>query len=440
MIKKLFFLFLFFTIGVGFTQNQISYIKDSNKVYNKETIKNANFSDYNKPINNGFNNGVYWFRVFINSNNNIIQLHNYNIINVEAFKNDVKIFPLKDERYVTFLIDEDAIVYLKVNAHKEALIPVELKSINEFQKDEKMHFLYFGFYYGFAFIVVLINTFYFINFRENTFIYYALFLLSITTGFIISDGFFNFFGISKRLTDIIEVIDHFLVVVFSVFFTYNYLQSENYYKNSRIIGLVLAAIVLFFGLLNIVTNIYIYYVFMEVFVFSTLIYYWLVGVTLFNKNSYTKVLVFAYFFILLLGILFYVTRLFGIPAIINSSKLKLGGFIEMIVLSFAVIYRMKILQEENTNMRDEIVKFSKKIKKLSKKLEKISKEPIDIIAQANLSIREIEILKFISDGKTNKEIASQLNISVNTVKYHVKNIYEKLNIKSRKEALVIVNA
>ncbi|QTE23218.1 helix-turn-helix transcriptional regulator [Polaribacter cellanae] len=38
------------------------------------------------------------------------------------------------------------------------------------------------------------------------------------------------------------------------------------------------------------------------------------------------------------------------------------------------------------------------------------------------------------DNKTNKEIAEALFISVNTVKYHVKNIYDKLNIKSRREA------
>ena len=34
-------------------------------------------------------------------------------------------------------------------------------------------------------------------------------------------------------------------------------------------------------------------------------------------------------------------------------------------------------------------------------------------------------------------ISAELNISVNTVKFHIKNIYEKLNIKSRKEALNI---
>ncbi|TXD48365.1 helix-turn-helix transcriptional regulator [Polaribacter sp. IC073] len=51
----------------------------------------------------------------------------------------------------------------------------------------------------------------------------------------------------------------------------------------------------------------------------------------------------------------------------------------------------------------------------------------------------MEIFNFISEDITNKEIADKLNISVNTVKFHVKNIYEKLNIKSRKEAISIEN-
>lgn len=48
----------------------------------------------------------------------------------------------------------------------------------------------------------------------------------------------------------------------------------------------------------------------------------------------------------------------------------------------------------------------------------------------NLSAREIEVLKLISSGKINKEIADQLCISINTVITHRKNISSKLGIKS----------
>lgn len=55
-------------------------------------------------------------------------------------------------------------------------------------------------------------------------------------------------------------------------------------------------------------------------------------------------------------------------------------------------------------------------------------------AQLRLSRREQEILCFIAKGLSNKEIAGVLSISRNTVKNHVHNLLEKLNVTSRREA------
>lgn len=51
-----------------------------------------------------------------------------------------------------------------------------------------------------------------------------------------------------------------------------------------------------------------------------------------------------------------------------------------------------------------------------------------------LSDREIDILKLVAQAKSNKEIASQLFISVNTVKVHIANIFQKIGVASRTEA------
>lgn len=58
-----------------------------------------------------------------------------------------------------------------------------------------------------------------------------------------------------------------------------------------------------------------------------------------------------------------------------------------------------------------------------------------------LSIRELEILKKLVDGKDYKEIAEELFISPNTVRNHIANIYEKLHITCRAQAvkLAIIN-
>jgi DNA-binding NarL/FixJ family response regulator len=53
-----------------------------------------------------------------------------------------------------------------------------------------------------------------------------------------------------------------------------------------------------------------------------------------------------------------------------------------------------------------------------------------------LTPRELEVLRHVADGATNREVASRLGISENTVKNHVRNILEKLRLHSRMEAVL----
>lgn len=62
-----------------------------------------------------------------------------------------------------------------------------------------------------------------------------------------------------------------------------------------------------------------------------------------------------------------------------------------------------------------------------------SKKELAIIEE--LSNQETKIKKHIIDGKSNKEIAEELFISLNTVKTHITNIYNKLNVSNRKELI-----
>jgi DNA-binding NarL/FixJ family response regulator len=54
-------------------------------------------------------------------------------------------------------------------------------------------------------------------------------------------------------------------------------------------------------------------------------------------------------------------------------------------------------------------------------------------SEAGLSEREIEIVKLVTQGATNKEIARALFIAENTVKVHVKNILSKLELRNRQQ-------
>lgn len=56
------------------------------------------------------------------------------------------------------------------------------------------------------------------------------------------------------------------------------------------------------------------------------------------------------------------------------------------------------------------------------------------VEEGKLSKRETEILELLTKGLANKEIADRLDISVETVRVHLRRVYEKLHVHSRTEA------
>lgn len=76
----------------------------------------------------------------------------------------------------------------------------------------------------------------------------------------------------------------------------------------------------------------------------------------------------------------------------------------------------------------------KSLKKLSKNTTKIDTKKIK---KLEISNREYEVLKKVSEGLSNKEIAEKLFVSESTIKTHVSNLLIKLNAKRRTQAVQI---
>ena len=84
-----------------------------------------------------------------------------------------------------------------------------------------------------------------------------------------------------------------------------------------------------------------------------------------------------------------------------------------------------LVEKENTRIHDEI-------ERLTQALDEKGNASLNL-SNYNLTDRQKEIIELIRSGLTNKEIASKLFISENTVKYHLKIIYEILDIEHRTE-------
>ena len=74
--------------------------------------------------------------------------------------------------------------------------------------------------------------------------------------------------------------------------------------------------------------------------------------------------------------------------------------------------------------------------KLIDEFKQMSRPDRDHVPGLRLTEREVEVLRLVAKGLNNREVARQLFISENTVKNHVRNILEKLQLHSRMEAVM----
>ena len=65
------------------------------------------------------------------------------------------------------------------------------------------------------------------------------------------------------------------------------------------------------------------------------------------------------------------------------------------------------------------------------------RDAYDSLTRPELSERELQVLKHMAAGKSNKEIAQIIYVSENTVKAHVKSILAKMDAMGRTEAIAI---
>jgi len=118
----------------------------------------------------------------------------------------------------------------------------------------------------------------------------------------------------------------------------------------------------------------------------------------------------------------------------------------IVIIGIAYFFRQRGMQRLN-QMESELQKYLLKIKdtdidenkKYSDKNSNSGVRSTQNIGNGDLTDRETEVLHLISEGMSNADIAEKIFVSTNTIKYHIKNIYLKLDVKNRVEALNKIN-
>ena len=116
--------------------------------------------------------------------------------------------------------------------------------------------------------------------------------------------------------------------------------------------------------------------------------------------------------------------------IIDSIKLGASGYITKDNDSTSLINVIKDIHSGSTYLQPSLGKI------LRQYIDEEAVDNSDIEKIGLLSKREYEVLKLISTGYNNKEIGRNLFISEKTVKNHITNIFKKLEVKDRVQAVI----
>ena len=115
--------------------------------------------------------------------------------------------------------------------------------------------------------------------------------------------------------------------------------------------------------------------------------------------------------------------------LIDAIKAGAGGYLLKHLNSQAFLKALEGLQ------RGEAAIARAATTKVMKSLAELSRQKSNQTSDEALSDREISILHLMAEGLSNQEISRRISLSENTVKYHLKNIFQKLHAHNRTEAV-----
>nr|WP_319401214.1 LuxR C-terminal-related transcriptional regulator [uncultured Carboxylicivirga sp.] len=445
----------------------ISFIYDKSNEINRHNVLNRRFSHVNQlPFNNGLTNGIYW--ICITATNNKTQLQRcifevrepyISMANIFIIKHDTlsQLYKLGNNikssekqiinRNLAFYINlKPGVnrVYIQVKYHRNVSFLFFIHNNETYLNSELKAWFFFSFYYGFSLAIILFNFFYYIKFQDSIFGYYAITVCFLNIGFICLDGIHVFLLPPGWLLTNLDIVSYIsLAFIGGHLFASRFLHINELFKKSRFIEYTLiGCITLFFSLCLFKPSGILFAIGLSL-LFILSFYYWILSIIFIKKNKYARFFTIAYCILTFSLLLYAIPITFGFDILLTGSWiLKIGGLFEMMVLSYANVFRMSTLNKENLLMQSKIKSYLIELQNKNKQIETNKKRNefrieeskyVEIRSAFDLTDREIEVLRYIMSDKTNSQIANSLFVSVNTIKYHIKNIYRKLNTNNRNQ-------
>ena len=300
----------------------------------------------------------------------------------------------------------------------------------------------FGFIIGFS--AILFSIIYYVIERVAWLKYYIVFLFTfafllfiraikllsfLTVPSFMSGNIFNtlyFFSFSVAMS---------LMLYFIPAFLYRFLNLKWTFKEN-IIYIIVSVTHFVLSILGILTRFDIYIISSIIFYVSIIVIF-IIGILNYKKIE-DKTIKFIVKILGIITIIIYPVLIYQLivyrreAADIGSMDITLVLFYiwwNLVMLGYLLWYFINIVKNKNIFNNSNTQSENNAINKSDENI--INDDKVDYTA--NLTRREKEILSYLLEGKTNKEVSLILDISLNTVNNHVANIYEKSGVKNRVE-------
>lgn len=382
---------------------------------------------------------TYWYKVIVNQevrrdhlifdtqqcfiNDMVIYDHNLKPINFEICNYKTNSYKVRTTK--------KGVYYLSLNFDKASKLDLTINSVDTFEAKKAITLFWDGGFLGFVIVVLVVNIFFYFSLKDKVFLYYSMLLFAINFYFICLDGYWlHTFPKNQRTIGLISDVS---TTISATLFTYNFfdLRNSRYYRRHLIfICSMCISIACLFTLSRILKDFF-YESIADLLGLICLLYLWMLGVVNLKKNQFAKFFVLGYSLAVLIIILYFLISDFGIidykPTV---GDMRMGVMFEMLILTYAITYRVKIMQADFDSVQEELNDYIQKINKLTNNKEETRNL---ILKKSNLTKREKEIYLLLLENLMYKEIAERLFVSHSTVKFHVRNIYEKLDVKNKKD-------
>lgn len=297
-----------------------------------------------------------------------------------------------------------------------------------------------------GFSTIFYSTIYYIIERITWLKYYIVFLFLF--GFLLlirAIKLLSFLAIPLFLSNsIFNILYYFtlsvsmsLILYFIPAFLYRFLNLKWKVKEN-VLYLILSVIFFVLSILGIILN-FNFYIVANI-IFYLLILYLLILGFINYKNIKDKMMKLIVKILGLITISIYPIMVYQLITI-NKNSLDIGSiditlvlfyiWWNLVMLGFLLWYFINIIKNKNMFVNESLNNNSNDLKNIENENNAIKKELKEEII--NLTKREKQILSYLLSGKTNKEVALILDISLNTVNNHVANIYDKSGVKNRVE-------